>query len=230
MLIRIGMENNMEGRSLAWALDFPGAFAYGTDATEALLALPRSLVQYENWANNHAGEAWLDLGDFDLRTVETWDTYTIDSNFELAAEGYEVNAWFRDDWCPLSAEEVQRGLDLLAWSRADLWEIAAELPAERLDATYLGQRWSIRGILGHVGGAEWWYLNRLGLACPREEVPEDAFERLTSVRAQLRAALPELIGKAQVVGAAGEFWSPRKLLRRALWHEMDHIGHITQLL
>ena len=28
----------------------------------------------------------------------------------------------------------------------------------------------------------------------------------------------------------GEIWSPRKLLRRALWHELDHIGHIYKLL
>jgi hypothetical protein len=33
-----------------------------------------------------------------------------------------------------------------------------------------------------------------------------------------------------VVGQDGELWSPRKLLRRALWHEMDHIKHIQKLI
>jgi hypothetical protein len=28
----------------------------------------------------------------------------------------------------------------------------------------------------------------------------------------------------------GEFWSPRKALRRALWHERDHIDHINKLI
>jgi hypothetical protein len=32
-----------------------------------------------------------------------------------------------------------------------------------------------------------------------------------------------------VVGLEGEFWSPRKLLRRAVWHERDHSQHIRQL-
>ena len=27
----------------------------------------------------------------------------------------------------------------------------------------------------------------------------------------------------------GEFWSPRKLLRRAVWHERDHTVHIRKL-
>jgi hypothetical protein len=42
--------------------------------------------------------------------------------------------------------------------------------------------------------------------------------------------LPGLEGKHQVVGVDGEFWSPRKILRRALWHERDHTEHIKKLL
>ncbi len=33
----------------------------------------------------------------------------------------------------------------------------------------------------------------------------------------------------RVVEKQGEFWSPRKLLRRAIWHELDHVGHIANL-
>jgi hypothetical protein len=32
------------------------------------------------------------------------------------------------------------------------------------------------------------------------------------------------------MGTDGEFWSPRKLLRRAVWHERDHTEHIRKLL
>ena len=34
MQIRVGLENNIEGRSLAWVLDHPGCFAYGKDGPE----------------------------------------------------------------------------------------------------------------------------------------------------------------------------------------------------
>jgi hypothetical protein len=83
--------------------------------------------------------------------------------------------------------------------------------------------------LGHVGGAEWWYLDRLGLTFPRALVPGEPFERLRVVRAHLGDVLPELVGSRQVVGTAGEFWSPRKVLRRAAWHERDHTAHIWEL-
>ena len=86
------------------------------------------------------------------------------------------------------------------------------------------------GILAHVGGAEWWYLDRLGLSFPRSEVPDEPFARLEKVRKAFVAALVKLEAVKQVVGASGEIWSPRKMLRRALWHELDHVEHIQKLL
>jgi hypothetical protein len=70
----------------------------------------------------------------------------------------------------------------------------------------------------------------LGLAFPRQVVPEDPFQRLEKVRSKLVEVLPGLAGSTQVIGVSGEFWSPRKLLRRAVWHEYDHIAHIGKLL
>ncbi len=47
MRIRIGLGKNLEGRDLAWALDYPGCFAYGTDEAETLIRLPSELLKYE---------------------------------------------------------------------------------------------------------------------------------------------------------------------------------------
>ena len=54
-------------------------------------------------------------------------------------------------------------------------------------------------------------------------------ERLAWVRGRLTAVLPGLEGREMVVGKEGELWSPRKLLRRALWHEINHRQHILKL-
>jgi hypothetical protein len=100
-----------------------------------------------------------------------------------------------------------------------------------LDQTYPGERWSIRGILSHVGGAEWWYLQSLGLeGIPEARLPQDAFERLSLTRARTEAVLPDLAGLEKVSGREGELWSPRKVMRRAIWHELDHVEHIRKLL
>ncbi len=231
MIIRIGLENGTEGRSIAWALDFPGCFAYGEDGPTAIMQMPRALIQYEGWVARHAPQPWVVLGDFDLRMVENFQVYYINSDYAVVPESpgtYEVNAWFRDDWRPLSSLEIQHGLEMLSWSRADLLACVIPLSAELLDRTYPNERWSVRGILGHVAGAEWWYLDRLGLAGSRP--PEEAFAALEAVRSRLVAVLPDLAGVVQVTGMDGEIWSPRKILRRALWHELDHLTHIFKLL
>jgi uncharacterized damage-inducible protein DinB len=180
--------------------------------------------------NQHNNESTLPDGEIDVQLVETFEGYIIDENFALASEGYEVNAWFRHDWKPLTEEDITQGLKLLAWSRTDLLKAIAGLDLEQLERRYPGERWSIAGILGHVGGADWWYLDRLGLAFPRQQVPEEPFARLATIRGHLEKRLPELAGSQQVIGVDGEFWSPRKLLRRAVWHERDHTEHIHKLL
>jgi hypothetical protein len=230
MRIAVGLELNNEGRALAWALDYPGCFAYGTEGPEAVIALARSLSAYETWSNRHAGHDWLQLGDYDLRIVDTWVVYTINEQFEPEEAGYAVNAWFKSDWKPLNEEEVQRGLDLLRWSRDDLLQLLQSLSTKQLDREYPGERWNIRGIFKHIANAEWWYLDRLGLAgLRREQLPQEIITRLSLVRERLNAVLPQLTGQNLVVGTDGEFWSPRKLLRRALWHSIDHYQHILKL-
>jgi len=231
MRITIGLELDNEGRALAWALDYPGCFAYGEEGPDAVIALPRALVAYEDWVARHGQPGWADLGDFDLHVAETWQVYTINDQYEEEEGGYAVNAWFRHDWKPLQPEEIERGLALLSWARQDLLRVVQDLDDRIMDLEYPGERWSIRGILKHVANAEWWYLDRLNLTQGgRDQLPKDVFERLEKVRGLLNLALPDLAGCEMVLGKDGELWSPRKLLRRTLWHEINHRDHILQLL
>jgi hypothetical protein len=231
MRIRVGLENGFEGkRSIAWALDFPGCVAYGSDSSEALLRFPQAVIRFCAWADHHAGAPWAELGDMDIRLVETWEVYTIQRAFNPANDLIEINAWFRDDWRPLQAEEIASVIQVLQWQRADLLQIVTGLDDARLNRPNEGEKWTIRGVLAHVATAEWWYLERFDLFGPRSRLPRDPFERIALVRQSLLDALPALAGKDWVFGKDGEFWSPRKLLRRAVWHERDHIEHIMKLL
>jgi hypothetical protein len=231
MRILVGLELDNEGRAVAWALDYPGSFAYGMDGQEAVVALARQLVDYEYWVNRHAGIEKLQLGDYDMRIVETWQVYTINEQYDLQEGGYAVNAWFKQDWKPLKVAEIEHGINLLRWSRADLLQILQPLTDAQLDLQYPGERWTIRGIVRHLANAEWWYQERLGLEPgSREQLPKETNDRLAFVRARLVEMLPGLADQEHVVGKDGEFWSPRKLLRRVLWHERDHYQHILKLL
>jgi predicted RNase H-like HicB family nuclease len=230
MSLKIGIENGAEGRVIAWVLEHPGCTSYGEDSQAALQNLPAAVQAYNEWLIKHKHGFWKVPDNQDFKVEEIWDVYQVDENYDVVSNGYEVNAWFRYDWKPLTEVDVERGLMTLSWSRKDLLAVINGLEQEALDEKQPGERWSINGILNHAGGAEWWYLDRLGLAFPRDEVPAEPGERLEKVRLCLENVLPDLVNSDLVVGVDGEFWSPRKVLRRALWHERDHTFHIKKLL
>lgn len=231
MLVRIGLENGPDGgRVYAWMLDYPGCVAYGKDQPSALLECPRAVLEYTSWAARHAGSEVFESGHMDFRLVETYQVYSIDEQFNEVQDGLEINAFFRDDWRPLSEAETALAANLVTWAREDLLATVAELPAEILDAPHEGQRWTMRGIVAHMATAQWWYLDRMGAGGARSALPKDPFQRLDTVFARLMDTLPGLAGSRQVVGLDGEFWSPRKFVRRSVWHLLDHIRHVHQLL
>ncbi|MCJ7535727.1 MAG: DinB family protein [Anaerolineales bacterium] len=230
MFLKIGIENGAEGRTIVWELDHLGCFSYGDNSLEALHALPLAVEKHNEWLVQHGlGEQAIPL-EQSVHIGETWEVYHIDDNYAFVPDGYEVNAWFQDDWRPLTEAESKLGIELLGLSRADLLSSVAGLSTETLNAKLSGERWSITGILNHVGNADWWYLDRLGLAFPRDELPAESGERLIKIRDHMLAVLPNLVDSTLVVGMDGEFWSPRKVMRRAVWHERDHTAHIQKLL
>jgi hypothetical protein len=231
-LIKVGIENNNEGRSLAWALDYPGCFTYGSSETEALVRVPQALIAYKNWLDGYTENSWLqDLTDFDIRLVEVYEGHFLNEQYEPSPNGKAIYAWFHHDWLPLSELEVQRGLSILGWAHQDLYELTAALSDEQLDRTYPGERSSIRGIMLHVANAELNYLDHLRQTpLDRTGSPDDIWERLRFSLDQNRSGLPALVGKEDVHGNRGEFWSSRKVLRRACWHALDHCQHIHRLI
>jgi len=233
MQIRIGLENNIEGRMLAWVLDYPGCFAYGADEAEALIRLPRALLKYEIWVKDHTSDSWVDFTDLDIRVVERYETFRLGNDYLPAHEGsgYEINAWFKDDWHPLTAEEIEQDLLIFHWQRDELLAGLSTIDIKTLEVDRPGQRWNILGITKHIANAELWYLSRLALTdLTKQQLPDDPEERLARTSALIDQHFPKFIGIVNVKGRNGEFWSYRKIVRRTLWHQRDHIEHIKSLV
>ena len=53
MNFQVGIETNIEGRTLAWALEHPGCFAYGINAVGAAINLEGALNSYAGWILRH---------------------------------------------------------------------------------------------------------------------------------------------------------------------------------
>ena len=233
MQIRIGIENNIEGRTLTWALDYPGCFAYGMDEAEALIKLTKALLEYEYWIKNHTHQPWVNLEEMDIRVEERFETFRLGTDYKPAppGEGYEINAWFIDDWRPLSAKEIEHGLLIFNWQRDELLAGLSTLDPALLEKEFPNQRWTITGIAKHVATAELWYLQRLNLTeISHQALPPDYAERLSQTNALINEIFPQFMDQVKVRGIDGEIWSYRKILRRTLWHQRDHIDHIKQLV
>ncbi|HTP01563.1 MAG TPA: DinB family protein [Anaerolineales bacterium] len=234
MLIRVGIENNNDGRSIAWSLEHPGCFAYGRDADEAESSMQQAASDYAAWVQRH-GMSWMQSHELEISVEETFDAYFIPRPGALAPDQTKemmVESFFRYDEEPLTSTDIERAHKLLDWSRQDLLDVIRGLDPEKRNATYSGERWSINGILKHIGGAEWWYQERIGSPFPEREqdLPSEPLERLELVRAHFVSLLPGLEAVRHTVERDGELWSPRKVLRRAVWHERDHTEHIRKLL
>lgn len=226
MAYRVGLERGAQGGHLAWVLDHPGCFAFGHTELEVLARIPQAVREYFAWLGAHGIPAAGPGVPEDFQVVEIFEVYTIDEQFRRGGSR-EVHAWFLDDWRPLTEAEVEFGLQVLAASRTDLEAVVEDLPDPVLDVVLPGQRWSIRGVLRHVALEEGTILRHLGRGLG--DPPTDVWAHLRAARRALEEALQDWAGRSLVIGVEGEFWSPRKALRRAAWHERDHVAHLQLL-
>jgi len=105
------------------------------------------------------------------------------------------------------------------------------VPPEILNCPIPGEVFgSIAGIIHHVGSGERFYHQRLDKTVQWDTLPADPFEAIAAARATTNAYLPTLVGDTRITVLVDEMWSARKVLRRTLWHERDHTGHIAERL
>ena len=221
MLYLLNLEQ-MEDRWIAHAPALPGCFSSAETREAAVAAAPQAIADHRAWLRAHGEEA----PDVPVQ-VEVDEVHRRWGADLADVEASEVNAFFASDREPLTGPELAEALRLLDWNRADLMASIEGLSPDDL-AREFEPGWSIQRILHHIGRAEWWYLDRLSLAFPREDVPEDASARLEKVRSYFLTVVPTLVGDDRLAETEMETWSPRKMLRRALWHERDHTQHILQ--
>jgi predicted RNase H-like HicB family nuclease len=223
MAYRIAVEDMEQNHWVAWALDLPGCFSSARTQEEAIVMAPTSISQYITWLKN-LGYRQLPRQDYiDVEVEETFRSF-------VSGGMYVANAFFEDDQRPLLEEDVEFGLWLLERTQEDLLDVVQTVDRDKFSQSIPGEvQGSIQGIVEHIAWSEWWYLDRLGLAFDREKMPAGVIKMLEAVRQHTRNQLPDLIGLDRIVIVRGEKWSPRKILRRTLWHERDHTNHIAKL-
>ena len=224
MLYRLGVEDIEPDHWVAWVFDLPGCFSKARNREDAIANAPLRIAQYFEWLSNHNYSAPRPPEPIEVEVSESFNSF-------ISEGDYIVNAFFEDDLRLLSSEEVEHALWLLECTRSDLLQIIQQISSDQLDRSIPGEvQGSIRGILGHIARAEWWYFDRLDLAFKREEMPEDVMKMIEKVRAHARHCLPQLVSNSTITERIGERWSARKIVRRTLWHERAHTQQIIRYL
>jgi predicted RNase H-like HicB family nuclease/uncharacterized damage-inducible protein DinB len=134
---------------------------------------------------------------------------------------------------PLTAGESERLLRWAGWSRDELISAARAQKIPLLEKPATGGR-SAAGILSHVAGAEWAYVSGTLGTLPGasaataaiEAAGEEPWAALAAERevvaGRLAALSPEDL--ARVVDKGGRpHWTARRMFRRLLEHEWEHV-------
>lgn len=222
---RVAVEEIEPGHYVTWLLDLPGCFGAAPSLQEAVGRTAESIAGYVAWVRQRDPSLPAVDPPFDVTVVETFEAFASEHDPD-----YLVNAFFEDDRRPLSYWDVAWALKLCLWTREDLLGVVKQLSPDELRRPLPGEDWpSLAAVLEHVANAENWYLSHLGRALPPSALPEEPLPRLRAVRTQMREALPDFIGDGRLTEEAGETWSARKVVRRALWHERDHTQHLSRL-
>ena len=217
----VGMDAGFDGGAAAWVLEHLGCVATARSEDAALAAVPDRIRSYRSWAGE-VGEA----GEGDaVEVVERIETRVLD-------DGYEVNATFEADRIPITPDEIVAAQRRLGTAHARLLDAAWALPGSSLR----GEGTRDEEMLRHVTRAGIWLSTRTepdqrAISFP----PEDAVIALR-VRDGLgfvhwyvgRLADGDGDGVRQRFDSKGEEWTVRKVLRRLIYHAIDHAEQLER--
>lgn len=229
--LRVWLEPGYDGgRVGCWMLDLPGCFTWGRTRAIALARAPSAAARFSRWLADYGERAELPQLD---------ETLIVEEVAAVGAGDRERNAVFAADRRAVTEEELETTLRRLNFARADLLRLAGR--ADRLEAVEaadsLGERDQRSGtdVLRHLAGSEAWLAGRLDPDTRYEGPPRDGdvAEYLAATRAWATSRLRELFARDPAMARddrAGEGWTLAKVMRRLVYHSLDHLDELDRRL
>ncbi|MFW9985063.1 MAG: DinB family protein [Candidatus Odinarchaeota archaeon] len=225
----------------AHVIELPGCFTRGQTRGIVLNKLLQAITQHLAFLQRKGQKLSVKTQEFQV--VE--ETNEIP---ELGEAGGAV-ALFTSDLAPLSQVEFNQFLHLMEWNREDLVALVQPVTDATRDVRLIPTKWTINETLRHIANAEEWYISRLGPAIQSEYESllnqTQHYREEKSILAHLAAVRHcafHVLKKAFSQGVSRTFtrstytrhpherWTLRKVLRRFVEHEGEHIHVIEQLI
>ncbi len=170
-----------------------------------------------------AFRAYLELLDVRGVSIEHWKDLD-PSTFEV--RDLPADRVVPEDVGRMEEHELRDFLHQFEASRAALLSLVREISADELERKPTDSMWSVREALEHVMLTEASLLSRL------EKWPADPYNTLQAVHrmAFQRFTIMEPPDTDLDHVVLGRRWTTRKVMRRILEHEFEHLGHIKEIV
>ncbi len=216
------------------ALGEMGCIWLGDAQADVITRAPAEIAAFFGWLRGH--------GEPDVTRVAAQEIKAVITEVkEVPAFGQSGSAvgFFRPDREPVTDRDIATAVRRLGYARLDLLESVSALPPEALDWSPPGGKRTIRKNLEHVANAQGFYLVRI-LGRPGVEAilpepwPQETFARLRWVMERAVETIYGL-GREQRTGVfrasePDEDWTARKMLRRFVEHEREHVDVVRRTI
>jgi predicted RNase H-like HicB family nuclease/uncharacterized damage-inducible protein DinB len=231
MAVKLYVEVDASGHAMAHVLDLVGCFVYGLSKEEAVHKMPEAVRDYLAWTRKH-GEPLTVLEPVAVEVMET-------VRGTCPRHTGDAAALFKPERQPATDELIETTIRRMGYAREDLLELVRGLPDKVMDWKREERMRSIREILAHVARNDWRYVTRLtDEDPPASDPPGDVFLFLKQYR---ESAVKRLLGLPEKLRAGvyhpkkntahpEEPWTARKVLRRYVEHEREHIENVKKRL
>jgi ribosomal protein S18 acetylase RimI-like enzyme len=238
--IRVWLEPEYDhGRTGAWMLDWPGAFCWGPTRHAAMARVVSTVNRFVEWLAEH--------GEVSGKPIPLVAEVVDEVSAYRREDGYEVNATFDADRRPVSEAELEATLRQLQYARHDLRTLTEQvdqfesaghqLPLEKRAPEALNDGASdgrtSHEVLRHLASAETWFASRLDPKTRYDGPRDDLDAYMQASRAFLVENLRRLQGADPLLtrtDGKGEEWTLAKLMRRTLYHSLDHLDELDRRL
>jgi predicted RNase H-like HicB family nuclease/uncharacterized damage-inducible protein DinB len=170
-----------------------------------------------------AFRAYLELLDARGVSIDHWKSLDPDT---FGVQELPADRVVPEDVGRLEEHELRDFLHQFEASRAALLSLVREISSEEIERKPNETMWSVREALEHVMLTEASLLSRL------EKWPADPYNTLQAVHrmAFQRFTVMEPADTELDHMVMGRRWTTRKVMRRILEHEFEHLGHIKEIV
>lgn len=196
---------------LANIVEIPGCVARGATKDEAVKNVRRTFADY------------LELLRAQGVSTEHWDR--LDPEHFAVKEPPEDRLIAEDDR-PLEEHEIRDFLHQMEGQRSALLALVRGMSADDMERKPTPEMWSVRQALEHIMTTEVTYLSRMERWPDHDLATLQAVHRMAFQRFSVLEP-DDTHGNHRVFD---QRWSTRRVMRRVLEHEFEHLVHIQEIL